>query len=174
MSPRGNLGVLGGQKLKNVGNVPNGLTDWHQIWHTYADSSGSEHRLKKDYPLETPGGILRGLCGQKLKPGKCGRTAGLIAGCCVSVPVSHTINNFMVSSWVNWVRMPVVAGFVVLCGANIVGNIISAEKRCNYPGRSRVTRLYTVYVCIHIECYAARAIHSVCMYTYRMLCSMGA
>ena len=34
-----------------------------------------------------------------------------------------------------------VAGFVVLCGANIVGNIISAEKRCNYPGRSRVTRL---------------------------------
>ena len=39
------------------------------------------------------------------------------------------------------VRIPVVAGFVVLCGGNIVGNIISAEKRCNYPGRSRVTRL---------------------------------
>ena len=33
------------------------------------------------------------------------------------------------------------AGFVVLCGANIVGNIISAEKRCNYPGQSRVTWL---------------------------------
>ena len=34
------------------------------------------------------------------------------------------------------------AGFVdFLCGANIVGNIISAEKICNYPGRSRVTRL---------------------------------
>ena len=34
------------------------------------------------------------------------------------------------------------AGFVdFLCGANIAGNIISAEKRCNYPGRSRVTRL---------------------------------
>ena len=29
-------------------------------------------------PLETPGGILRGLCGKKLKPGKCGQTAGLI------------------------------------------------------------------------------------------------
>ena len=42
----------------------------------------------------------------------------------------------------NWVRIPVVAGFVdFLCGANIAGNIISAEKRCNYPGRSRVTRL---------------------------------
>ena len=42
----------------------------------------------------------------------------------------------------NWVRIPVAAGFVdFLCGANIVGNIISAEKRCNYPGRSRVTRL---------------------------------
>ena len=36
-----------------------------------------------------------------------------------------------------------VAGFVVLCWANIVGNIISAEKRCNYPGRSRVTQLVT-------------------------------
>ena len=34
-----------------------------------------------------------------------------------------------------------VAGFVVLCWTNIVGNIISAEKRCNYPGRSRVTQL---------------------------------
>ena len=42
----------------------------------------------------------------------------------------------------NWVRIPAVAGFVdFLCGANIVGNIISAEKICNYPGRSRVTRL---------------------------------
>ena len=32
------------------------------IWHTYADSSGNEHGLKNNYPLETPGGILRGLC----------------------------------------------------------------------------------------------------------------
>ena len=50
------------------------------IWHTYADSSENEHRLKNNYPLKTPGGILRGLCGQKLKPGKCGQTASLIAG----------------------------------------------------------------------------------------------
>ena len=28
-------------------------------------------------------------------------------------------------------------------GINIVGNIISAAKRCNYPGRRRVTRLVT-------------------------------
>ena len=39
---------------------------------------------KNNYPLEIPGGILRGLCGQKLKPGKCGQTVGLIAGCCLS------------------------------------------------------------------------------------------
>ena len=64
-----------------------------------------------------------------------------------SVPVSHTINNLCPqitgseSKW--WL-----AGFEVLCGANIVGNIISAEKRCNYPGRSRVTRL--VYDIIYI------------------------
>ena len=68
------------QKLKNGGNLPNGWTDWHQIWHTYADSSGNEHKQKNTYPLETPGGILRGLSGQKLKPGKCGQTASLIAG----------------------------------------------------------------------------------------------
>ena len=76
------MGGFRGSEIENVGNVPNGWTDWHQIWHTYADSSGSEHRLTNNYPLETPGGILRGLCGQKLKPGKCGLTAGLIAGCC--------------------------------------------------------------------------------------------
>ena len=47
---------------------------------THADSSENEHRLKHNYPLMTPGGILRGLCGQKLKPGKYGQTASLIAG----------------------------------------------------------------------------------------------
>ena len=78
------MGFLGGQKMQNGGNLPIGWTDWHQIWHTYADSSGNEHGLKNNYPLETPGGILRGVCGQKLKPGKCGQTVGLIAGCCLS------------------------------------------------------------------------------------------
>ena len=79
---RGHMGGFRGQKLKNGGNLPNGWTDWHQIWHTYADSSENEHRLKNNYPLKTTGSILRGLCGQKLKPGKCGVTAGLIVGCC--------------------------------------------------------------------------------------------
>ena len=78
----GGGGGFRGSEIENVGNLPNGWTDWHQIWHTYADSSGNEHRLKSSYPLETPGGILRGLYGQKLKPGKCDLTAGLIAGCC--------------------------------------------------------------------------------------------
>ena len=113
-----------------MGNLPNGWTDWHQMWHTYADSSGNEHRVyakKRKYPLDTPGVILRGLYGQKLKSGKCGQTAGLIPGCCVC-PRSHPINNFMVSP-VNWIRIPVVAGFVVLCGADIVENIISAEEK---------------------------------------------
>ena len=47
-SPRGNLGggVLGGQKFKNLEKIPNGWTNWHQIWHTCADSSGNGHRLK--------------------------------------------------------------------------------------------------------------------------------
>ena len=56
---------------------------------THADSSGNEHGLKNNYPLETPGGILRGVCGQKLKPEKCGVTAGLIAGCCFCPSKPH-------------------------------------------------------------------------------------
>ena len=43
-------GVLGGQKLKMFGNLPNGWTDWHQIWYTSADSSGNGHRLKTISP----------------------------------------------------------------------------------------------------------------------------
>ena len=78
------MGGFRGQKLQN-GNLPNGWTDWH----TYADSSGNKHRLKNNYPLETPGGILRGLCGQKLKPVKCGQTASLIAGWCVCPSKPH-------------------------------------------------------------------------------------
>ena len=50
----GKWGVLGGQKLKNGGNLPNGWTDWHRIWHTYADSSGNEHGLKNNYPPQDP------------------------------------------------------------------------------------------------------------------------
>ena len=41
------FGVLKGQKLKNVGKLPNGWTDRHHNWRTYADSSGSEHLLYK-------------------------------------------------------------------------------------------------------------------------------
>ena len=74
------MGGFRGQKLKNWGNLPNDWTDWHRIWHTYSDSSGNEHRLNINYLLETPWAILRGLCGQKLEPGKCGQTASLIAG----------------------------------------------------------------------------------------------
>ena len=51
----GTWGVLGGQKLINGGNLPIGWTDWHQIWHTYADSSGNEHGLKNNYPSRSQG-----------------------------------------------------------------------------------------------------------------------
>ena len=54
------------------------------------------------------------------------------------------VAGFVVLCWANIVgNLFMVAGFVVLCWANTVGNIISAEKRCNYPGRSRVTQLVT-------------------------------
>ena len=46
-------GGLRDQKLTNVGKLPNGSTDRHQICRTYADSSGNEHKLKKNDTLET-------------------------------------------------------------------------------------------------------------------------
>ena len=46
VSRRGNLGGFRGSEIENVGNLPNGWTDGHQIWHTCADSSGNGHRLK--------------------------------------------------------------------------------------------------------------------------------
>ena len=74
------------------------------------------------------------------------------------------VARFVVLCWANIVgNLFMVAGFVVLCWANTVGNIISAEKRCNYPGRSRVTQLveyiyrvytlteYTKYILVTVE-----------------------
>ena len=58
-------GGFRGQKLKNGGNLLNGWTDWHQIWHTYPDSSGNEHRRKNNYLLETPGGHFEGFMWSK-------------------------------------------------------------------------------------------------------------
>ena len=59
MLPRGGgggWGVLGGLKLKKTGITPNGRTNWHQIWHTWADSSGNGHRLKQLAHRDTKGG----------------------------------------------------------------------------------------------------------------------
>ena len=41
---------LGGQKCKSLENLPNGWTDWHQIWYTSVNSSGNGHRLKTISP----------------------------------------------------------------------------------------------------------------------------
>ena len=56
------MGGLGGQKCKSLENLPNGWTDWHQIWYTSADSSRNGHRLKKTISPSIPKG---GLGGQK-------------------------------------------------------------------------------------------------------------
>ena len=42
------VGILGGHKLKiMLLKLSNGWTDWHQIWHTCADSSGNGYRQNK-------------------------------------------------------------------------------------------------------------------------------
>ena len=46
--------------------LPNGWNDWHQIWHTCADSSGNGYTPNK-LPLETQGGHRGVLGGQKFK-----------------------------------------------------------------------------------------------------------
>ena len=81
------MGGFRGHKSKKWGKSAKRLDRLApNLAHIYADSSGNEHRLKNNYPLEiithsrSQGGILRGLCGQKLKPGKCGQRASLIAG----------------------------------------------------------------------------------------------
>ena len=45
---RGHLGGggLGGQQFKSLGKLP----DWHQLWFTFADSSGNGHRLNTSRP----------------------------------------------------------------------------------------------------------------------------
>ena len=59
-------GVLGGHKFKSPLKLSSGWTDWHQIWHTCADSSGNGYTPNK-LPFETQGGHLGGLVGQTLK-----------------------------------------------------------------------------------------------------------
>ena len=61
------MGGLEGKKFKSLENLPNGWTDWHQIWYTSADSYGNGHRLKTNsgQSLETRGSF-RGLDGQNV------------------------------------------------------------------------------------------------------------
>ena len=59
-------GGLGGQKFKNLEYLPNGWTNWLQIWYTPADSSGNGHR-RKTICLSTPGGILGGFRGSEIQ-----------------------------------------------------------------------------------------------------------
>ena len=75
----GGGGGLGGHKLKSLGKLSKGWTDWHQIWYTSVDSSGNGHRLKTIRPTIPHGGILGGFMGSTIqKTGKCGQTAGPI------------------------------------------------------------------------------------------------
>ena len=59
-------GGLGCHKLKSMLKLSNGWTDWHQIWHTCADSSGNGYTPNK-LPFETQGGHLGVLGGQTFK-----------------------------------------------------------------------------------------------------------
>ena len=66
--PQGTLGGGGGlegQQFKSLDNLPNGWTDWHQIWCTIADSSGNGHRLKTISP-STPHGAFWGVRGSNI------------------------------------------------------------------------------------------------------------
>ena len=61
-------GVLGGHKLKCMGKLSNGSTDWHQLWFTFADSSGNGHRLNTSRPTISQGAFgVGGLGGHKFK-----------------------------------------------------------------------------------------------------------
>ena len=61
------MGGLGGQKCKSLENLPNGWTDWHQMWYTSADSSQNGHRLKTISPSIHQGAFGGGFRGKKFK-----------------------------------------------------------------------------------------------------------
>ena len=62
------MGGLRGQKCKSLENLPNGWTDWHQIWYTSADSSRNGHRLKTISPSIHQGAFRGGgFRGKKFK-----------------------------------------------------------------------------------------------------------
>ena len=63
---RGALGVLGGQTFKSLEKLSNGLTDWHQLWFTSADSSGNGHRLNTSRPT-IPQGAFGGFRGSQIQ-----------------------------------------------------------------------------------------------------------
>ena len=60
-------GGLGGQTFKRLEKLPNGLTDWHQLWFTSADSSGNGHRLNTSRPIIPQGAFWGVLGGHKFK-----------------------------------------------------------------------------------------------------------
>ena len=47
---------VGCHKLKSLGKLSNGWTDWHHIWQTSADPSGNRYTPNK-LPLETQGAL---------------------------------------------------------------------------------------------------------------------
>ena len=63
---RGALGGLGGHPFKSIEKLSNGWTDWHQLWFTSADSSGSRQAKYKS-PHNTPGGIFGGFRGSQIQ-----------------------------------------------------------------------------------------------------------
>ena len=56
ISQGGILGGFRGHKFKSMLKLSNGSTDWHQIWHTFADSSVNGYTPNK-LPFETLGGF---------------------------------------------------------------------------------------------------------------------
>ena len=43
-------GGVRGHKIKSLGGLSKGWTDWHQIWYTSVDSSGNGVKLKQFAP----------------------------------------------------------------------------------------------------------------------------
>ena len=64
--PRGISVFLEGHKFKCLGRLSNGWTDWHQMWHTCAYSSGNRYTPNK-LLFETQGWHLGVLGGQTFK-----------------------------------------------------------------------------------------------------------
>ena len=95
------ISVVLGVTNSSLEKLPNGWTDWYNIWYTSVDSSGNGHRLKQFAPR-----YPRGICGVRWstiqKSGKCVQTTGPIGNLFCTYNADESENGHGLNNWAPW------------------------------------------------------------------------